>query len=868
MKKIHLVCNAHIDPVWLWKWEEGLAETLSTFRIAARFCEEYDDFVFCHNESLLYQWVEEYEPDLFRKIRKLVKEGKWRIIGGWYVQPDCNLPSGESFVRQILVGKNYFKEKFGIEPQTAVNFDPFGHSRGLVQILKKSGYSSYLFCRPGEPPLTVPDDFIWTGFDGSVILAHRSLEHYNSERGKAAEKLKIWIEAHPDVEEGIFLWGIGNHGGGPSQEDLKSIDDLRFTIYDSTQSDPRSSRGAPRAPALPDFPVSPMNSDSPITQIQHSYPELFFASLLNNGDTLPRVDSDLNPWAVGCYTSMARVKKMHRELEETYYFTEKIVTHAVLAGLLQYPHKELREALEDLLFCEFHDILPGSGIPEVEAYALQRMSHGLEILSRLKAKAFFTLLAGQSPAGKDEFPILVYNPEPYDIVEMLNVEFQGPEPNFNSNVFWLPELFDASGNPVEYQLEKESANIANDHRKRLVFKATLKASSMNRFSCFLREVDILEKPLPAVQDELHFVNDTCEIRISPETGLIDQYKVHGADYLKPDSAELLVMKDYADPWGMKVNLFRDLAGRFRLMSPGETAGFAGTQGAVEPVRIIEQGPVRTVVEGLFRYNSSAAAVRYMIPKEGTEVEMEIRLFWNEKDKMVKLAFPGRLTDAECFGQVAYGVQKFDREGEELAAQQWVGLFSNQTGRAFTVSNQTTHGFDYSDGELRLSLLRSPAYAGHPVDDATPIVRQDRFTPRMDQGEHLIRFRINAGPAVERLERIDPESRLLNGGSMSLCCYPKKKGKKPEPAIELSDPAIRLAALKMAEKGNDIVIRLFETTGKPCKDLRLTLYGLPFKLDFGPFEIKTIEFDRKTGTMQEVDLLEQTPTCHPDESRDP
>ena len=147
-KILFLVCNAHLDPVWLWEWEEGLAETLSTFRIAARFCEEYDGFVFCHNESLLYQWIDSYEPELFERIKTLVKEKKWQIIGGWFLQPDCNIPSGESMVRQILTGKKYFKEKFNAEPSTGVNLDPFGHSRGLVQILKKSGYDSYIFCRP------------------------------------------------------------------------------------------------------------------------------------------------------------------------------------------------------------------------------------------------------------------------------------------------------------------------------------------------------------------------------------------------------------------------------------------------------------------------------------------------------------------------------------------------------------------------------------------------------------------------------------------------------------------------------------------------------------------------------------------------
>ena len=126
-KALYLVCNAHLDPVWLWNWEEGLAEALSTFRMAARFCDEFDGFVFCHNEALLYEWVEEHETDLFHRIQRLVAAKRWHIMGGWYLQPDCNLPSGESLVRQILIGKRYFLEKFHVEPTVGVNLDSFGH---------------------------------------------------------------------------------------------------------------------------------------------------------------------------------------------------------------------------------------------------------------------------------------------------------------------------------------------------------------------------------------------------------------------------------------------------------------------------------------------------------------------------------------------------------------------------------------------------------------------------------------------------------------------------------------------------------------------------------------------------------------------
>ena len=113
MKNVYLVANAHLDPVWLWRWEEGCAEALSTFRTAAELTEEFPGFVFNHNESVLYQWVKENDPALFETIRRQVQEGKWHIMGGWYIQPDCNMPAGESIVRNILTGRRFFSQEFG-----------------------------------------------------------------------------------------------------------------------------------------------------------------------------------------------------------------------------------------------------------------------------------------------------------------------------------------------------------------------------------------------------------------------------------------------------------------------------------------------------------------------------------------------------------------------------------------------------------------------------------------------------------------------------------------------------------------------------------------------------------------------------------
>lgn len=164
---------------------EGAATAVSTFRIAADFCEEFDGFVFNHNEALLYEWVEEFEPALFTRIQRLVKEGKWHIMGGWYLQPDCNMPSGESFIRQIMAGRTYFEEKFGQAPHHRYQLRRLGHSRGLVQILSKSGYDSYLVTRPSHHHVTLPaEDFVWVGYDGSEVMVRRCDEGYNSHRAR------------------------------------------------------------------------------------------------------------------------------------------------------------------------------------------------------------------------------------------------------------------------------------------------------------------------------------------------------------------------------------------------------------------------------------------------------------------------------------------------------------------------------------------------------------------------------------------------------------------------------------------------------------------------------------------------------------
>ena len=821
---VHLICNAHLDPVWQWEWEEGAAEAISTFRTAADLCDEFPEFVFCHNEAILYEWVEEYEPVLFARIQRLVKEGRWNIMGGWHLQPDCNMPSGESFVRQAQYGLAYFAEKFGVRPTTAVNFDPFGHTRGLVQILAKCGYDSYVFCRPAPHECALPANrFTWVGYDGSTIMAQR-FAAYNSPLGRARAHTEHWLANRPAEQCDALLWGVGNHGGGPSRKDLQDLRELMAASSDPT--------------------------------IKHSTLEAFWKEVRAAKPDLPRHDSDINPFSVGCYTSQVRLKQKHRLLENELYTLEKMASSAWVQGLLQYPTNELSSALHDLLTCEFHDILPGSSIQPVEEMSLRVLDHGLEIVSRAKARAFFALAAGQPKAKAGEIPILVYNPHPYPVRAIVECEFQLADQNWN-DTFTNAQVYQGRKR-LPGQIEKELGNLPLDWRKRVAFLADLQPSQMNRFDCRL---EVLPQkppltPLDPATGVFTFANGDMEVAISLKTGLMDRFCVGGVEYLKAPAGEALVIQDSEDAWGMLVRRFDNVAGRFQLMSPAESAKFSGVRAKTLPaVRVVEDGDLRTVIEAVFKYGNSALCLRYKLPKTGTEVELEARVQWAEKDKMLKLALPVAGEALAYCGQVAYGVGELPCNGDEAVAQKWVAVVADGK-QALTCINDGVYGSDCSEAGLRMTLLRSPAFTGHPIADRS-IVLQDRFTARIDQGERLFRFWLNAGPAQERLELVDREALAHNEKPMALSFFPSGQGEAPLPLARMRDEFTQIAAAKRSEDGKALVLRLFEPTGTArATTLEVPALGIKEKVKLGAFEIKTLRVDLKKRSVVETDLLEQ------------
>jgi len=307
-----------------------------------------------------------------------------------------------------------------------------------------------------------------------------------------------------------------------------------------------------------------------------------------------------------------------------------------------------------------------------------------------------------------------------------------------------------------------------------------------------------------------------------------------------------------------VRSFRNVAGEFQLMSAEAAARFAGVSASeLAPVRVIEEGEVRTVVEALFEYEHSALCLRYKLPADGSEIEIDARVYWMEKDRALKLSLPTPFAGGRVLGQAAYGVEEHRHEEEELVAQKWLAITSRDGAHALTIINDATYGFDFAGGELRLSLLRAPAHSGHPVDDVTPIVRQDRFEPRIDQGEHRFHFWLNGGTTAGRLGAIDREATVTQEAPMALSVWPRGGGPKIGPAILLSDDVVQLGAMKMAEDGDRLILRLFEPTGEG-RTVTVTLppLNLRFDVTLGAFEIKTLAVDLKTRLVEETDLLER------------
>lgn len=795
MKKIHLLCNAHLDPVWLWRWNEGVAEAISTFRVAADFCEQYDGFVFNHNEAVLYEWVEEHEPALFERIKKLVSQGKWKIFGGWYLQPDCNMISGESVISQIKLGNDYFMEKFGVKPTTAMNVDPFGHSRGLVQILKLCGYDSYVFMRPQ----IFRDNFLWEGFDGSIILAHgiaRQGGYGNSRFGGAPDKIRSFIAREKDnVDIALVLWGVGNHGGGPSRMDLEGINEIMKEY---------------------DFEIVHSNAEDYIKEVDR--------------DGLPVVSAPIGPCFPGCFSSMVRIKQANRRVENAIALTEKAMNYASIATGVQFDWEKLIEAKKALAFCQFHDILPGTMIKKGEDDSLRYLSYAEEILDKLYTKSFFKLCEGQKKAENGTIPIMVFNPHPYEIESEFECGFMLGGQNWNHDEFTYGTVYDENGNALPTQNEQPDASFELDWIKKVAFRGKLKPSSITRFDCKLKVEARDDSDKNAEYGDSIVVNGKdMTVCISRNTGLVEKFEVAGKNYIK-NGGKIEVMADDEDPWSLHGVAFNDKVGEFILMSDEKANIYAGYPDDKYPaVRVIEDGEVRTKVQAFFEYNRSVAVVEYIIPKHDTYLDINIKLISNEANKMLKYRIDSCIS-GKAYGETAFGYQEMFGEEKENVFQKWCGI-RNDKEQLYVINNGTYAG-SFTDSSIRLTLLRTPVYSAHPIDDY-PVAPHDRNHDHIDIGERSFSYRVTTDKNIAR------QAQEFSEAPRALSFFPSGSGEEKCEAVRIDNSDVIMSSF--AKQDGKYVLTLHNFSEKENDAvIELPSMGKKLELHFGKFELKRAE----------------------------
>ena len=779
MKELHLICNAHLDPVWQWDWNEGATAALATFYAAAEIADEYD-YIFCHNEALLYEFTETYDPALFARIKELVAAGKWHIMGGWYVQPDCNIPSGEGFVRQIESGLSYFKEKFGVIPSVAINMDSFGHTQGLVQILSKCGYGGYICCRPMPEFLDLPSNHVeWQGFDGSSVHAARfeDLTIYTNDLGDAVNAVKRKMKPWRDEDVAFALWGIGNHGGGASRKDLA---DLEVYMAEAKEEG---------------------------VAVFHSTPEAFFAA----SKPTEVWNEALQPCFVKCYTSIARLKRRYAELEDKLLATEKICAYADAEGVYDYNFAAFDDAQKRMAMVQFHDVLSGTCIIEGEKSSMQKLDYALELLDKEFTKAFMGLCRDYEKAVPLKYPIFVYNPTPY-----------AEEAIFTGDFFLLSGICSETegyeftvkrdGVEVPFQIVKESSCINMDRSKRLAIKDTLNPLSVTRYDVEVRrgKKNILDRTPQTVFD----LPDETKAVFDPKDGALASFSVKGYEFLNNGAFTPVIYDDNPDPWG------------WYLSTVGTNYRRAD---CTIPLRVIERGDLLTTVESFYTTGKSDIRVAYTLYKDFNYVDITVNAYWNDEGKGLKLELP--LPEGGIFmGQTAFGTQTYTSDLEQCS-QRFVGVFIGD--KLLTVFKNGTYGCSYENDKLYLDLLNGSVYCAHPIGEL-PIMDTERFQRYIDLGRHEFTFRLE----LCDLKDVERKAAAFTQKPYALNFYPHGNGARHEtPAVTLSDETVALSCFRKVDP-DTYMVRLFngEAGDKTCT---CTVFGKSLDLSFGKYEVKTL-----------------------------
>jgi alpha-mannosidase len=801
LKRLTIVAtgNSHIDMAWLWPWTETVEVVRNTFRSALDLMREYPDFTFTASSAQAYVWMEEKYPDLFREIQQRVKEGRWEIVGGMWVEPDLNLPSGESLVRQVMLGKRYFQQKFGVDVKIGWNPDSFGYNWQLPQIYKKCGMDYFVTQKIYWNDTTKIQHklFWWEAPDGSRILTYFPHDYANGiDPPRMAEDLAAYAPALGG--EMMHLYGVGDHGGGPTRTMLDTA--LRL-----------------QAPGT-------------------VYPKLRFGTAARFFDDLQKRLGSLDVPTVrdelyleyhrGVQTTQAETKKRIRRSEDLLLNAEKF---SALASLDAYPQASLERAWQRLLFDEFHDIMPGSGIAQNYVDA-KRNLEDVGLAGREALNGALESIAARVDTSGAGVPVLVFNPLAWPRTEVI--EIAAPPGAADATA-----VVDSTGKPVESQ-----ALAAG----RLLVKASVPALGYSTF--YVRGAQ------PAALSDLHATADSLEnqflrVQIDPKSGCMTSLfdKRSGTEALAAGACGNLLQTfvDKPEKWDAW-NIDADFEKQHWDLNQADE------------VTLAESGPLRAVIRVKNHFQNSTFVRDITMYAGVPRVDVKMQAEWHEKHILLKVGFALSASNDNATFEIPYGsIERpttrrtpAEQAKFEVPALHWADLSDATHG--FSLLNDCKYGYDAKGNVLRLSLLRSPEWPD----------------PHADEGHHEFTYSLYPHGAGWR-----EAGTVRRGYELNYPLLPLAAANHPGtlPAeheyLEAAEDNVVVTAVKKAEDGSSLVIRYYESGGKKGDvHLRLPaqasaveetdlmerpLHALPVggtgvTVPTGPYEIKTLKVTFEKG----------------------
>jgi alpha-mannosidase len=784
---IHLTGNAHIDAAWLWPWTETVEVVRQTFGTALQLMDEYPKYTYSQSAAAYDEWIEEKYPSEFNQIKQRVNQGRWEMVGGMWVEPDLNMPDGESQVRQLLVGKRYFQSRFGVDVRIGWNPDSFGYNWQLPQIYKRSGVDYFVTQKmawndTNQLPLKL---FWWQAPDGSRVLTYFPHDYVNEiEPINMATAFARARQANPGTTEMMHLYGIGDHGGGPTRAMLDAGD--RWLSPD-------------KAYAQLNFGDAGSFFSAVEKNLDTAHAPVWNYKTLAAGDTkLPQPPAGL--WSLpvwndelyfeyhrGVMTSQANHKRNMRESEEEMLNAEKWSSLAWLSGT-PYPATQLNEAWKKVLFNQFHDLAAGSGISVIykdaqRDYDMVRFT--ADAATSQASAAIASYIDTQS--GSKGVPILVFNPLAWERTDL--VDFTVQMPAATSAI----EIVNAAGKVLHAE-----SSLQNPETHTFSVRALVpEVPSLGYEMVFARPASAA-KPAAGVQvsaDGHTLENEFVRVTVDPKNGCITSL------LNKKSNFEAIA----AGGCGNQLQAFKDTPKDYDAWNiDAEFDKVFTNLDMVDSVQLTEHDALRAVLRVTRHWQASTFVQDITVYDGLPRVDIVTDIDWHERHKLLKAGFPLAATSSHATYEIPYGSierpttrnNSVETAKFEVPALRWADLGDQQNG--FSLINESKYGYDAKGNLLRLSLLRSPTWPD----------------PEADQGHQHFSYALypHSGTWKEALTVRQGYDFNYHLSAMQVLPH---SGKLPGSFsfLKTEPDNVVVTAMKKTEDGDGLVVRFYEWAGK-------------------------------------------------------